>query len=215
MIDIKVVSFDMDGTITDLSFAGSVWFEGLPRLFSEKRGISFEEAVAFLKTEYDKIGKERLEWYDLSFWTKKLRLAASPEEILNSYQDRVKTFPEVFEALQILKEKGFRLIVLSNARREFLDLELEKTGTRNFFEKTFSSTSDFGLTKKTTEIYQKVCSFCGVSPSEMLHVGDDWNFDFCIPKNLGIKAFHLDRTRVRSGEAVVHDLKELVESIRL
>jgi putative hydrolase of the HAD superfamily len=103
------------------------------------------------------------------------------------------------------------LIILSNARREFLDLELEKTGIRDFFEQTFSSTSDFGLTKKTTDIYQKVCNICGLSPLEIVHVGDDRYFDFEIPRKLGIKTFYIDRTGADSGETVVHNLKELAE----
>jgi len=155
MDNIKMLSFDMDGTITDLSFVESVWLEGIPRLFAEKNRISFQEAKAFVKNEYEQSGMDRLEWYDLNHWVGKLNLNFSPSEILNSFQHRIKTFPEVTGALQDLSKKGYRLIILSNARREFLDLELEKTGISGFFEQTFSSTSDFGLTKKTTDIYQK------------------------------------------------------------
>src|SRR4030042_306986 len=136
MVNIKVVSFDMDGTLTDLSFVESVWLEGVPRLFAEKNGISFQDATTLVKSEYDKVGRDRLEWYDLEYWTRKLSLNATPKEILSSFQHRVKTFPEVTEVLQALKEKGFRLIIVSNARREFLDLELEKTGIGYFFGHT-------------------------------------------------------------------------------
>ncbi len=211
--DIKILSFDMDGTITDLSFANSVWLEGVPSLFAKEKGISFQEAMEFVKSEYDKVGKERLEWYDLSYWVRKLKLEVSPEKILDSFKERIEIFPEVTETLQTFKERGFRLIILSNARREFLDLEVKKTGINHFFERTFSSTSDFGLTKKTADIYLKVCSICGVSPSELAHVGDDRHFDFEIPQKLGIKTFYIDRARVHSGEAVVYSLKELVEKI--
>lgn len=213
--NIKVVSFDMDGTLTDLSFVESVWLEGVPRLFAEKNGISFQDAVILVKSEYDKVGRDRLEWYDLAYWMRKWSLNASPKEMLNSFQHKVKMFPEVTETLQALKEKGFRLIVVSNARREFLDLELEKTDINCFFERTFSSTSDFGLTKKSTDIYQKVCGICGVLPSEMVHVGDEQRFDFDIPKKLGIRAFHLDRTGDHAGEVTVYNLKELVQRVSL
>ena len=39
-----VVSFDLDGTITDGSFADSVWLEGIPRYYAGKENISFEES---------------------------------------------------------------------------------------------------------------------------------------------------------------------------
>jgi HAD superfamily hydrolase (TIGR01549 family) len=215
MGNIKMLSFDMDGTITDLSFVESVWLEGVPRLLALENRIPLEEARTFVKCEYDKIGKERLEWYDLSYWIRKLKLKISSEELLNSFKERIRIFPEVTETLQVFKEKGFRLIILSNARREFLDLELKETDISHFFERTFSSTSDFRLTKKTGDIYLKVCNVCGVSPSELVHVGDDRHFDFDIPQKLGIKTFHLDRAGIHSGETVVHNLKELVEKVNL
>jgi GMP/IMP 5'-nucleotidase len=213
MANVKILSFDMDGTITDLAFVNSVWLEGVPRLFSERNGISFQDALTLVKSEYDKLGVDRLEWYDLDHWARKFSLNVSPKEILNSFQHRIKTFPEVAEVLQTFKDKGFRLIIVSNARREFLDLELKKTGIGHFFERTFSSTSDFRLIKKTTDVYQNVCRACGVFPSEIVHVGDDKRFDFDIPKKLGIKTYYLDRTGGHSGETVVHSLKELVERV--
>ena len=213
MVNIKVVSFDMDGTLTDLSFVDSVWLEGIPRLYAIKNSISSEDARAYVKREYEKVGRGKLEWYDLSYWAEKFRLNVSPEEILGSFQNRIKLFPEVKEVLEEYKDKGFRLIIVTNARREFLNLELEKTKIGHNFERVFSSTSDFGLIKKTKKLYQKVCNTIGVSPDKMVHVGDDRCFDFVIPSKLGIKAFYLDRTGEDRGDLVIHSLKELGERL--
>jgi len=213
MVNIRVVSFDMDGTITDLSFVDSVWLEGIPRLYAVKNGVSFEDARTYVKREYEKVGRERLEWYDLNYWTENFGLAISPVDVLSYFQHRIKLFPEVNEVLEELKDKGFRLIVVTNARREFVNLELKKTKIGHYFERVFSSTSDFGLIKKKVNLYKKVCSIIGISPSEMVHVGDDRFFDFVIPSKLGIKAFYLDRTGEDSGDLVIHSLKELGERV--
>jgi FMN phosphatase YigB (HAD superfamily) len=213
MTRIKIVSFDMDGTITDISFVNSVWLEGIPSLYAIKNGISFEDAKTYVKRAYDRVGRKRLEWYDLSYWTKKFGLGVSPEEVLGSFQHRIRISPEVNEVLEELKGKRLRLILLTNARREFVNLELERTKIGHYFERVFSSTSDFGLIKKTINLYKKVCSIVGVSPGEMAHVGDDRYFDFVIPSKLGITAFHLDRTGKDSGDLVIHSLKELGERI--
>lgn len=213
MAQTKVLSFDMDGTVTDLAFVDSVWLEGIPRLYAQKHKLPLEEAKTRVKTEYDKVGRERLEWYDLNHWANKFGLVISPGEILGSFQHEIRVFPEVPSVIEAFKKRGFRLIVVSNARREFLNLELDKTGIKSCFERVFSSTSDFGLTKKTVDLYQKVCSICGVSPGEMAHVGDDLSFDFEVPRELGIKAFYLDRTGLTSGESVIHDLRELEERV--
>jgi putative hydrolase of the HAD superfamily len=199
----------MDGTITELSFVESVWLEGIPCLYAAKNSVSIEKAKAYVKREYDKVGRNRLEWYDLSYWIEKFGLGIFPEEILSSFQNRISLFPEVDEVLKECKEYGFKLIILTNARREFVNLELEKTEIGNYFEHIFSSPSDFGIIKGTVKLYQKVCSIVGVSPSEMVHVGDDRVFDCVIPSELGIKAFYLDRTGENSGDFVIHSLKEL------
>ena len=214
MVQKRAISFDMDGTITDLSFVDSVWLEGIPRLYAKKSGVSFEDARTYVKREYDKVGRERLEWYDLSYWTKKFDLSIYPQEILISFQSRIKLFPEVNEVLDQCKDAGFTLIIVTNARREFLDLELEKTEIGHYFERVFSSTSDFGLIKISTNLYQKVCNTIGVSPGELVHVGDDRCFDFDNPRKLGIKAFYLDRNGGHSGDLVIRNLKELVEIVK-
>jgi FMN phosphatase YigB (HAD superfamily) len=213
MVHISVISFDMDGTITDPSFVDSVWLEGIPRLYAIRNSVSFEDAITYVKMKYEKVGRERLEWYDLSYWTEKFGLGVSPEDVLGSFQHRIRVFPEVNEVLEECKDKGFRLIIVTNARREFVNLELERTKIGHYFERVFSSTSDFGLVKKTVNLYQKVCGIMGFSPGEMAHVGDDRCFDFVIPSKLGIKAFYLDRTGEDSGDLVIHSLKELGERV--
>lgn len=213
MGSVRVVSFDLDGTVTDISFVDSVWLEGMPRLYARWNGISFEDAKSFLISEYGKVGRERLEWYDLSYWLAKLGLDVSPGEVLNSYQDKIRIYPDVIEVLEGFRNRGLRLIIVTNARREFVDLELEKTKIGHYFEHVFSATSDFGLIKKATSVYEKVCGICDVSPEEMVHVGDDQHFDFEVPNKLGITSFFLDRGSQHSGEFVVHNLREISEKL--
>jgi putative hydrolase of the HAD superfamily len=186
-----------------------VWLEGIPRLYAAKNGLAFEDAKNRVMSKYCKVGKERLEWYDLSYWIAMFGLAVSPEEVLNSFQHRIRIFAEVPRVLKDFKELGLRLIVLTNARREFVDLEIQKTKIGHFFERVFSSTSDFGLIKKSIRVYRKVCSVCGILPEEMIHVGDDQCFDFEVPSRLGITAFYLDRTSENSGDHVVNSLEHL------
>ncbi len=213
MLRAELVSFDMDGTITDLSFVDSVWLEGMPRLLAAKKRISFDDARILAKTEYDKIGRNRLEWYDLNYWAEKFGLDISPYSLLGAYRHKIRVFPEVQEVLRDFREKGYRLIIVSNAKREFLELELEHTGIGGYFERVFSSTSDFGLTKTSVTLYKRVCEICRVFPEEMIHVGDDYCFDVEIPRKLGINAFYLDRTCEASGVLVIHSLRELNQKV--
>ena len=190
-----------------------MWLDGVPHLYAIKHGLKFEDAKKFVTHKYGKVGRERLEWYDLGYWVRKLGLDVSPEEILGSFQNRIETFSEVTQVLEELRHVGLRLIVLTNARREFADLEIENTKIGRFFERIFSATSDFRLIKKTPSIYKKVCKICGITPSEMTHVGDDECFDVEVPREIGIEAFYLDRTGNHSGRFVIHTLNELGQKL--
>jgi 2-haloalkanoic acid dehalogenase type II len=214
MTRIKVISFDLDGTLFDNRFVDSVWLEEIPRLYSVKKMVSIDDARKAVKGEYDKVGKERLEWYDLHYWIRKFDLNIDGKELLRSFEDRIKTYPEVPNILEQLKQKGFRLIILTNAQRMFVELELNKAKIDNYFDHVFSSTSDFRMVKKTENLYKKVCNALRISPQEMIHVGDDVNFDFNTPRRLGVEAFHLDRTGENKGELVIYSLEELNNKLK-
>ncbi len=209
MSRIKVLSFDMDGTLTDLSFANSVWLQGVPELYAQENKIPFDQALSTVKHEYDAIGKERLEWYDLGYWLKKFGLNTLPEQVLSLFTEKIRVFPEVPEALENLRNKGYRLIVVTNARREFVDLELNQTGIHACFERIFSSPSDFRLTKNGTTVYERVCATLNVKPANVMHVGDDPDFDVEVPRKLGITSYLLDRAGKKTGEFVISNLAEL------
>jgi HAD superfamily hydrolase (TIGR01549 family) len=213
MNKIEIVSFDLDGTITDTSFVDSVWLEGIPRLYASEKNLPLDDAKRLVKREYDKIGRERLEWYDPSYWIEKFGLHVSPKELLNSFESKIRIFPEVLEVLEEIRVRGLKQIIISNARREFVDLEIDKTNIAHCFERVFSATSDFGQIKKSVDIFQKVCNICHITPEEMIHVGDDLLFDFQIPRKLGIPAFYLDRTGKCKEKSTIHNLRELNEKL--
>jgi HAD superfamily hydrolase (TIGR01549 family) len=209
MARVKVISFDLDGTLFDNMFVDSVWLEEIPRLYSVEKGVSVEDARKVVRREYDGVGKERLEWYDIHYWIRRFSLNVEAKELLRNFEHRIRAYPEVPTVLEQLKQRGFTLVVVTNAGREFVELELEKAKMKDRFDRVFSSTSDFGVVKKTVKLYQRVCSILGVSPQEMIHVGDDRKFDFDVPRRLGILAYHLDRTGKHEGEFVIHSLEEL------
>lgn len=209
----QIISFDMDGTLTDMSFANSVWLQGVPQLYALKNKISFKEAFSKVKCEYGKVGREKLEWYDLNYWLKKFELGSTPEQVICPFIENIRLFEEVPRILEKLKNRGYRLIILTNARREFVDMEMAQTGIQNYFESIFSSPSDFKLIKNGTAVYEKVCDVCRVSPDDLIHVGDDPTFDFYVPKKIGIRAFLLDRTGKSSGPFIFSTLEDFICNI--
>jgi putative hydrolase of the HAD superfamily len=206
----KIISFDMDGTLVDAEFTDWVWGHGIPTLYAEKVGVSFEEAKALVTQEYLKVGEGAIEWYDIKYWFRLFQLDESWRAVMERYSDKIKVYPDVNYTLQRLKDR-FPLILTSNAGREFIDLEMEATGLGRYFYRVFSATTDFGEVKKTVGFYQRICQILETRPEEMVHVGDHYEFDYLVPRSLGIRAFYLDRSGKRSGDSVIPELKDLEE----
>ena len=129
---------------------------------------------------------------------------------MERYTDKIRVYPDVHPMLKRL-EGRFPLILTSNAGREFIDLEMEATGLGRYFCKIFSATTDFGEVKKTVGFYQRVCQILETRPQEIVHVGDHYEFDYLVPRSLGIRAFYLDRSGKRNGDSVIPELKDLEE----
>ncbi len=208
----KIISFDMDGTLVDPEFTDWVWLHGIPTLYAEKANLPFEEAKHFVVEEYLKVGEGAIEWYDIKYWFRFFQLERSWKDLMHQYVDKINIYPDVNYILEGLKDK-FPIILTSNAGREFIDAEMEATGLRRYFNRIFSATSDFGEVKKTAGFYQRICQIVGARPQEIVHVGDHYEFDYLVPRSLGIHAFYLDRPGEKRGDFVLQDLRELEERL--
>ena len=212
-MSITTISFDMNGTITQGRFVDLVWGEGVPSLYAQSRGMSLDKAKEIVFREYAKVGEQRTDWYDIRYWFKRFGLGEDWTGLLMSFRNEVAPYPEAVEVLEQMG-KEYRLIVTSIASRDFMDIELAAAGLDGYFSNLFSCTTDFGEVKKTPEVYARVCRALSISPGEMAHVGDHLLFDYTAPSQLGIRAFHLDRSAATDGDFVVRDLKQFMARIR-
>jgi HAD superfamily hydrolase (TIGR01549 family) len=209
---IKIISFDFDGTIVKPTFADAFWLEGVPLLYAQQYHIKLNDAKKMLFEEYEKIGENRIEWYDPGYWFTRFNLKKDWRKMLFEYRTSVEVFPEVPEVLKRLSKK-YKLIISSNAKREFIDIQLTQVKLHPHFEKIFSSTSDFHTVKKVTDFYAMICKNLDISPHEMIHVGDHKEFDYTAPQELGITSYFLDRKEVTMGKNIVFDLKQFEKNI--
>lgn len=204
----KVISFDMDGTLSKMAFTTSVWNEGLPKRYAKTHSVDLEKAKKVVSKEYDRIGDQDLRWYDLRYWFDRFSLKGAPLTLLEEYEHEVEFYPEVEEVLNNLQKK-YKLVISSNAADIFISKQLKKLG-KKFFSSVFSSISDFNLLKKDPSFYLKVCHQLRIHPSELIHVGDNCASDYLSPKKVGISAYYLDRNATESHDHVVTNLKELL-----
>ncbi len=205
---VRLVSFDMDGTLISPEFTDWVWGYGIPKLYAEKQGLSLEEAKAHVEQEYRKVGDGAIEWYDIKYWLRFFRLDPDWRTLMEQYADKIVVFPDSRPVLERLKSQ-YPLVLISNAGREFIEVELNATGLEIYFDRIFSATSDFREVKKTPDVYRRICEILEISPHEMVHVGDHYEFDYLVPKSLGICSFYLNRSAEASGDSAIRDLNEL------
>ncbi len=209
---LKIISFDMDGTLVDAEFTDWVWGHGIPALYAKKVGVTFEEAKTFVTGEYRKVGEGAIEWYDIKYWFRFFELEESWRGVMEQYTDKIKVYPDVHQILDRLRGR-FPLVLTSNAGREFIDIEMKATGLRRYFNRIFSATSDFGQVKKTADFYQRICRALETKPQEMVHVGDHYDFDYLVPRSLGIHAFYLNRLGEQNAASIISDLRDLEERL--
>jgi len=210
---IKIISFDFDGTLVKPTFADAFWLKGVPALYAQQHHLPIDAAKKILFEEYEKIGENRIEWYDPGYWFDRFELQTDWKKMLFHYRDFVKTYPEVLSVLKRLS-KNYQLVISSNAKKEFIDVQLTQAKLSQYFEKVFSSTSDFHTVKKVTEFYAMICKQLQITPQEMIHVGDHKEFDVLAPQKLGITSYFLDRKKETTGPQVVYDLREFEKKIQ-
>ena len=210
---IKIISFDFDGTIVKPTFADAFWLEGVPHLYAKQHHVDLDTAKKYLLGEYEKIGDNRIEWYDPGYWFDRFKLRTDWKKMLLEFRENVEIYPEVPVVLNRLS-KNYHLIISSNAKKEFIDVQLTQAKLLDYFDRVFSSTSDFHTIKKVTDFYEMICKTMNITPQEMVHVGDHREFDVLSPQKLGIISYYLDRKKQESGVYVVSDLRQFEKKIR-
>ncbi|MDX1799163.1 MAG: HAD family hydrolase, partial [Candidatus Lokiarchaeia archaeon] len=151
-------------------------------------------------------------WYNLEYWFNRFKLKTNWKELLKKYRYAIETFPEVPDILDKFYNI-YDMILISNAKREFIDIELEESKLKKYFSFIFSSTSDFNMVKKVSDFYLMICNKLSLNPNQIIHIGDHEEFDYKIPKKIGINSFYLNREKTSKGKFVVYNLQEFFSRV--
>ncbi|HER23461.1 MAG TPA: HAD family hydrolase [Candidatus Atribacteria bacterium] len=206
---LKIISFDVDGTLVDSGYNDLIWFKEIPELVAKKKKINFEQSVKYVTDEYTKLGEYNLNWYDISYWITYFGIKVSPEKILEKYESKINIFPEVIPLLEKLRNK-FILVITTAMPREFLKPKIKKL--EKYFKFSFSALSDFKKLKNA-EIYSKISKILNLCPEQILHIGDHWEFDYLAARKAGMNVIYLDRSKTKKGKLIIHNLGEVTKII--
>lgn len=150
--EIDTVLLDMDGTLLDLRFDNHFWKEFVPLKFAEKEGLSVEHAKAHLIPRF-KNKEGTLDWYCLDYWSENLELDIAG--LKAELAELIAVLPHVNEFLEKIKQSSHRVLLVTNAHRDSLDLKMGKTGLQAFFDGLVSS-HDFGVPKEHADFWHRL-----------------------------------------------------------
>lgn len=188
---VKVVSFDVVGTLVDFCYEDYVWEEAIPRLYARKKSINYVEARDYVLREYNRIGKKDIRWFLPEYWFRQFNLDEDPIAVFTSHSDKVRFYPEVPSVLRNLSQK-YDLVIASGTTEDIIEIMIKKF--RHYFKHIYSTVTDRQEVKKTSQFYEMICKVLEVVPCDLMHVGDEWYPDFISPRSIGCKSIFLDRT---------------------
>lgn len=180
--EIDTVLLDMDGTLLDLHYDNQFWLHHLPLRLSQKRGISYEQAQQFLSDEYQKVFGT-LDWYCLDVWARKLDM--NIVEAKREIEHLISMRPDAIPFLDALKNTGRKVFLVTNAHPDSLSLKIEKTQLDKHIDVLYS-THQFGVTKESLSLWQKLQSEIGFDSDRTLFVDDSLGI-LATAKRFGIK----------------------------
>ena len=205
MAQIKALFFDLEGTLVTKEFSDYIWNRKIPELYSMKKGISVNEAVRIVSEMYNSVGPLKIEWYDINYWFKRFGLE-NPSDILKQASGLIRVYDDVKPTLEKLYNR-IELYIITNSSRIFLDFELSEISA--YFNRVFSVTSDFKLTKANPKAFTRVLNILGFRGSEVIHVGDDILHDYISPRKAGLNCVLISREKFRGVKGEVKSLSEI------
>lgn len=214
--NIETVLLDMDGTLLDLHFDNQFWLEHIPQKMSEKQGKSIQQCKQEMRDSYAKV-QGQIQWYCLDYWAEQLDLniIEAKQEIAHLISLRPDTLP----FLDALKASQKKVVLVTNAHPGSLSLKVEKTQLDEHIDELIS-THQFGVTKESQLLWQKLQAHLHFDPAKTLFV-DDSQVILDAAKEYGI-AYTLGITNPDSklpdneisGHVTTNDYLSLLRDIR-
>jgi putative hydrolase of the HAD superfamily len=107
-------------------------------------------------------------------------------------RERFQLFPDSLPVLAEMKQKDYRLGVVSDAQKVFCQEEGNMLGLSPFFSRIIISTY-LGFRKPDPRIFMVACTLLETPPAEAVYIGNDPAADVGGAKGTGMQAILLDR----------------------
>ncbi len=167
----KVCLFDLDGTLIN----SMPYFINTMINILDENGIKYPSNIVEIITPLGYEGTAK-------YFINNLGINEPIEELvkimvkvlLDKYQNEIPLKEGVYKFVTALKEKGYKLYVLTASPHVMLDSCLKRVGIYDLFEKVWSC-DDFKTTKADVNIYKMVAKEIGVKVEDIAFFDDNIN----------------------------------------
>src|SRR5256714_2436430 len=179
-------TFDCYGTLIDWN--GGIRRE-LARVFGEERAderlVRYHDLEPSLQT-----GGKRSYREVMALAMQELGAPAAEEDALGRALPSWEPFPEVRGALQEARARGWRLAILSNTDRDFIEASLQRIGVP--FDLAIVA-SEIGSYKPAPRHWERFSEDVDVAPDRHVHVAQSHFHDIVPATSLGLQTVWLNR----------------------
>jgi putative hydrolase of the HAD superfamily len=158
----------MDGTLLDLRFDNYFWLELVPREFARARGIDVTDARQELEPKFAAT-QGMLQWYCTDYWSTTLGLDIAA--LKESAREHIRFLPGAKRFLERLRASGHRVILVTNAHHDALDVKSRHTGIHTLVDEVRSSHS-LGVPKEHPQFWPRFARHHAFEPEQALFVDD-------------------------------------------
>lgn len=192
MNGIRALVFDLDGTLYVSDEVGREIDESATRHVAAVRGISPGEAAILVRETRERIAARTGRTASLSHAC--LELGVDLRELHRHFEAEIVPEPHlqrderVVELLRRLGER-FELHIYTNNNRSLASRIMGALGIGGCFRRVFTI-EDSWRPKPDRQVLEEIFREIGQEPSRCLFVGDRYDIDLRLPRELGCRVFH-------------------------
>lgn len=123
---------------------------------------------------------------------------------------KTKLFPHSLEILDYLKQKDYRLFLLTNGFKEIQQIKVAQSGLQKYFQKLITS-EDSGYKKPHKKMFQYALKSCHSKKNQSLMIGDDLDADIIASINFGMDCVFFNSQKQIHTAQTTYEINSLDE----
>ena len=225
------IFFDLDNTLWDFDRSSILAFDKIYEIFN-LINYGIPSAKDFHTTYFDhnnrlwdlyrkgeidkdflKIERFRLPLKDYGIVDEKLSIDLG--ESYTDYAARlVALVPNTMEVLNYLKEKNYKIHLITNGFLEVQSIKMKASGLDKMIDSSFVS-EEVGFKKPDHRIFFHAMNEVGGNIENSIMIGDDLSVDIIPAKEIGMKHIYFNRKKISHNEMLDYEIFDLIEICKI